>query len=237
MANVLGVITARGGSKGIPKKNIKLLGGKPLIAYTIEAAKKSRLLTCVVVSTDTEEIAKVAKEWGAEVPFLRPAELADDQAGHVGVMQHALKFMEAKLGVKFDYTVILQPTSPFRLPEDLDLTIQKAIDTGFDSSVSLVEIEEGHPWKIKKLAGDRVLPYFEEEKEGTRRQDLPKYYKRSGAAYVTSRKTLMENNQLYGEKVAGHVVTGERSIDIDTPFDWLKAEMMLADLKKKGYEF
>src|SRR3990167_8979999 len=112
---ILGVITARGGSKGIPGKNIKPLGGKPLIAYTIEAAKKSKLITHLIVSTDDEEIARVARECGAEVPFMRPAELAGDETGHLLVMQHALAHMEEKLGAPFDYVLILQPTSPFRL--------------------------------------------------------------------------------------------------------------------------
>jgi CMP-N-acetylneuraminic acid synthetase len=182
IANILGVITARGGSKGIPGKNIKLLGAKPLIAYTIEAAKKSRLLTHLIVSTDDEEIAAVAKQYGAEVPFMRPKELSQDNTPHLPVMQHAIEFMEKKLGIIFDYSVIFQPTSPFRTVEDIDGTLQKLIDTGADSAVSVCEIEpSAHPMKVKKLAGDRVLPYCIEEPEGIRRQDLPIAYKRSCA--------------------------------------------------------
>ena len=114
---ILAVITARGGSKGIPGKNIKLLGGKPLIVYSIEAAKKSKLITHAIVSTDDEAIAKVAREFGAEVPFMRPSELSGDKVKHVPVMRHAILLMEEKLGVIFDYVAILQPTSPFRLPD------------------------------------------------------------------------------------------------------------------------
>ena len=113
---ILGVITARGGSRGIPKKNIKLLGGKPLIAYTIEVAKKSRLITHLIVSTDDNEIAEICRQYGADVPFMQPVELATDTSGHLEVMRYAIRFMEDKLGVFFDYAVILQPTSPFRLP-------------------------------------------------------------------------------------------------------------------------
>lgn len=233
--NILGVITARGGSKGIPGKNIKLLGGKPLIAYTIDTAKKSKLITHLVVSTDDEAIASVCRAHGADVPFMRSKELAHDSTPHLPVMQHAIGFMEKKLGIMFDYIVILQPTSPFRTVEDLDGTIQKLMDTGADSAVSIVEIEENHPMKIKKLKGDMLEPYCIPETEGMRRQDLPIAYKRSGAVYAMKRETLMEKNRLYGDSVAGYVVPRERSIDIDTPLDWIKMEYMLEELKKKGF--
>lgn len=235
--NILSVITARGGSKGVPGKNIKPLGGKPLIAYTIDAAKKSALITHLIVSTDDEVIAGVCRAHGADVPFLRPKELAEDKTPHLPVMQHAVNFMEDKLGIVFDFVVILQPTSPFRTVEDLDGTIQKLIDTGVDSAVSLVEIEENHPMKIKKLDGDFVKPYYMEETEGVRRQDLPSAYKRSGAVYAMRRATLMDKNRLHGDMVAGFVVPKERSVDIDTPLDWIKVEYMLEELKKKGHQF
>ncbi|HEY4523106.1 MAG TPA: acylneuraminate cytidylyltransferase family protein [Candidatus Paceibacterota bacterium] len=233
---ILGVITARGGSKGIPGKNIKELGGKPLIVYTIEAAQKSNLITHLIVSTDDEAIAEVARGAGAEVPFIRPAELAQDSTPHLPVMQHALRFMEERLGEPFDYTVILQPTSPFRTPDDIDMTLQKLIDTGADSAVSLVEVENSeHPAKVKKLEGDRVLPYAIAEPEGTRRQDLPTAYRRSEAVYAMRRNLIM-GGRLYGDTIVGHVVPRERYIGIDYPLDWVKAEYMLAELKKKGYD-
>lgn len=236
--NILGVITARGGSKGIPGKNIKELGGKPLIVYTIESAKKSKLITHLIVSTDDEKIADVCKQYGADVPFIRPKDLAQDITPHLPVMQHAIKFMEDKLGIIFDYAVILQPTSPFRTSEDIDGTIQKLIDTGADSAVSLVEFDKSmHPMKAKKLEGDKVLSYCIEEVEGMRRQDIPVAYRRSGAVYAMKRDLLLKDNRLYGDNVTGYIVSKERSIDIDEPFDWLKVEYMLEDLKKKGYEF
>lgn len=236
--NILGVITARGGSKGIPGKNIKPLGGKPLIAYTIEAAKKSKLITHLIVSTDDPEIARVCRQYGAEVPFMRPAELATDAVKHLGVMQHAVLEMEKKLGITFYAAVVLQPTAPFRTVEDLDGTIAKLIDTGASSAVSIVEMEKSaHPIKAKKLEGDRVLPYCIPEEEGIRRQDIPPAYRRSGAAYVSRRDLLINDNRFYGDFIVGHVVPQERSIDIDTPRDWLIAEYMLADLKRRGYEF
>jgi CMP-N-acetylneuraminic acid synthetase len=233
---ILGVITARGGSKGIPGKNIKLLDGKPLIAYTIEVAKKSKLITDLIVSTDDEDIAKVCRDFGAEVPFMRPVELANDTAGHLEVMQHAIKFMEDKKGIVYNYVVIFQPTSPFRTVEDIDETIKKIIEHNVDSAFSMCEIEPSqHPVKIKKMEGDTVLPYCLEEKFGVRRQDLPVAYKRSSAVYVTKRDLPMKENRLFGDNIVGHVVLKDRSVDIDTPYDWLLAEYMQMKLKEQGF--
>ena len=236
-AKVLGVITARAGSKGIPGKNIKPLGGKPLIGYSVEVGKRCTTLTDLIVSTDGEEIAAVAKGFGAEVPFLRPLELASDTATHVSVMEHALLFMENLRGYTYDYAVILQPTSPFRIPEDIDATVLKLIESGADSAVTLVEVtNDQHPIKAKQLdAEGKVLPYCIPEVEGTRRQDLPKAYRRSGAAYAMRRDLLVSDKRLYGDHIVGHVVPRERSIDIDEPLDWIIAEHMLGTLKEKGY--
>lgn len=235
---ILGVITARGGSKGIPKKNIKKLGGKPLIAYTIDTSKKSKLLTTCIVSTDDDEIADVCKMYGASVPFMRPKELANDTATHQPVLKHAVEFIEKHNNVSVDYVVILQPTSPFRTVDDLDDVIRKLIDTNADSAVSLVELtSDSHPVKAKKIIGDKVESYSIPEEEGTRRQDLPVAYRRSGAVYVMKRDLIVKEGRLYGDFVTGCIVPRERSIDIDTMFDWMRAEYMLEDLKKKGYEF
>ena len=192
----------------------------------------------MIISTDSEEIAKIAKGFGVEVPFLRPQELAQDDTSQLPVMQHAINFMEKKLGFQFDYAVILQPTAPFRTVEDVDKTIQLLIDKGADSVVSLVEVgANAHPMKMKKLEDNRVLPYCIEEPEGTRRQDLPKVFKRSGAVYAQKRDLLMEKNKIYGDYIAGYIVPKEMSIDIDDEYDWLRAEHMLKQLKEKDYEF
>lgn len=235
--NVLGVITARGGSKGIPRKNIKELGGKPLIHYTIDAVNKSNLVTHSIVSTDGKEIADVAKSYGANIPFMRPKELAKDDTSHIPVMKHAIEEMEGILGLTFDIVVIFQPTSPFRTAEDIDMTIQKLIDTGADSSVSLVElIGTDHPMKAKKMEGDKVEAYSMEEEEGVRRQDLPTAYRRSGAVYAIKRDIIL-GGSLFGNKIVGHIVPNERSIDIDEPIDWVKAEYMLKELRESGSNF
>lgn len=235
MLNILGVITARGGSKGIPGKNIKLLGGKPLIVYTIEVAKKSKLINHLIVSTDDEAVAKICKEYGVEVPFLRPKELALDDTPHLLVMQHAINFHEKTHNLVIDHVVILQPTSPFRTVVELDGTIQKLIDTKADSAVSLIEVKNNeHPIKVKKIEGDKVLPYYIEEKEGTRRQDLPVAYRRDGAVYCMRRDLIMKENRLYGENIVGFVTDGKRSIDIDYPIDWVQAEYMLEQMNKEN---
>ncbi len=230
-SNILAVITARGGSKGLPEKNIKLLAGKPLLAYTIETAKQSQLIDHLILSTDSEQIAAVGREWGVAVPFLRPAELAQDETPHVPVMQHATEFMEKKLETKFSHLVILQPTSPFRTVDDLDGTIRRLVETGADSAVSLVEIKENHPVKAKKLDGNRVLPYSIPEPEGGRRQDLPRAYKRSAAVYAMRRDLIMIDGRLYGDHIVGYEVPRERSIDIDDELDWLQAEYMWRKLR------
>lgn len=233
---ILGIITARGGSRGIPGKNIKILGGKPLIAYTIETALMSSLMSDIIVSTEDKNIADIARSFGAEVPFYRPAELATDTTGHLEVVTHALNFMEDIKGKIYDYVVILQPTSPFRKIEDIDETIKKIIHHNADSAFSMYEIEPSyHPIKIKKMEGDKVFPYALEEQEGLRRQDLPVAYKRSGAVYVTKRDLIIKEGRLFGDNLVGHLVPKDRSIDIDTEIDWLVAEYMYKKLKDQNF--
>lgn len=239
MPTILGIITARGGSKGIPKKNIKILGKHPLIAYSIAVAKRCKSLTDIIVSTDDLEIADIAKKYGAKVPFIRPTHLATDEVKHVPVIQHAVDNFEKQSGSKVDYIVLFQPTSPFRLPEDVESTLEALIEKRADSAVSLVEITGSHPIKAKKLVNGLVDSFFEGHPEpvGIRRQELPKAYKRSGAVYAIRRDTIMEKGELYGEKIAGHIVPAERSIDIDNYKDWLIAEYMLSNLEEKGFIF
>lgn len=234
--NILGVITARGGSKGIPGKNLKEIGGKPLIAYSIDAGNKSVLITDLIVSTDSREIAEVAKKYGVRVPFMRPSELSSDDVPHLPVMQHAIREMERENNMTYDYCVILQPTSPLRLPEDIDATLEKLISSGAESAVTVVQVVQGHPIKVKRLEGDRVLPYVIPEEEGKRRQDFPVAFRRSGAVYAMRRDTIMEKNRLYGDHIVGYETPKERSIDIDEPVDLVVAEYMLGELRKKGYE-
>ena len=233
---VLGVITARAGSKGLPRKNIRQLGGKPLIQYTIEAARRSEYLTDTIVSTDSTEIADVARACDAAVPFLRPAELSEDTTASLPVLQHAVREMERLTRRTYEFVVTLQPTSPFRLAEDIDKTIEVLLESNADSAVSACEVESGgHPVRMKRIEGKRLVPYSVDEPEGIRRQDLPPAYKRSSAVYVSRRNVLVLANRFYGDNVVAHIVPRSRSIDIDTPVDWVVAEYMLGLLRAEGF--
>ena len=238
--NILGVITARGGSRGIPSKNIKELGGKPLICYSINPGNESKLITHLIVSTDDKEIAEVAKKCGGYVPFIRPKELAEDKTPHLPVMQHAVKFMEEKEGIIFDYVVILQPTSPFRNAEDIDVTLKKLIDTGADSAVSLSQVDDSnHPYKMRKFKGEMLEQICGHlgEAGNYRRQDQETFYKWNSSVFAAKRDTYMVKNSLYGDTLTGVLTSDERKLDIDNEDDWNKAEKMLENLKKEGHTF
>lgn len=225
---VLGVIPARGGSKGIPRKNIRLLGGKPLIAWTIEAARQSRLLTRVILSTEDEEIAAVGRQWGVEVPFLRPAELAQDDTPTLPVVLHALDWFAAH-GESFEAVMVLQPTNPLRTAQDIDGAIERLEKTGADSVISFVDVGEKHPARMKVIDQDlRVWdPPFAEPKEGMRRQDLPKYYLREGSIYLTRVNVLLEQQSFRGKDCRAWIIEPQRAVNIDEEMDFLLAEVVL----------
>jgi CMP-N-acetylneuraminic acid synthetase len=225
---VLGIVTARGGSKAIPRKNIVPLLGKPLLAYTAEAARAARRLARVVLSTEDEEIARVGREWGLETPFLRPAELARDDTPTVPVLQDVVRRLEAA-GERYDAVFTLQPTNPLRRPEDIDGAIDLLERTGADSVISFVAVGDRHPARMKTIDGDgRVSdPPFAEEFEGQPRQALPQLYLREGSVYVTRREVLMEQSSLRGRDCRAWIVPEERSWGIDTPFDLFVVEQIL----------
>ncbi len=225
---ILGVITARGGSKGIPRKNIKLLGGKPLIAYSIEAARQSKLLTDFIVSTEDEEIAEISRKWGAPVPFMRPQKLARDDTGSIEVIIHALNTMRENYGKIYDYVMILQPTSPFRLARDIDNSIKKIVDTKADSVMSMVEVIDFSPKKLKILDGDIIKPWLMEEGPlSERRQNETKVYKRNCAIYLT-KVEIIKKGDLFGKISRAYVMPPERSIDINEPLDFEWAEFLIS---------
>lgn len=232
---ILGVIPARGGSKGVPGKNIRPILGKPLIAYTIETGLKSKMVTDVVVTTDSEEFQKIALEYGAECPFLRPAELATDTALAVPTIQHAVGEMEARKGLKYDYIIMLQPTSPLKTAEDLDGALNKLIDEKADGIISVVDVDNNHPMKMKKFLGDdarsgQLVDYEKPPYENCPRQHLPPVYIVNGAFYATKRDVFMNDNTFQGEHCIGYIMSPERSVNIDTPFDFLLAEHTLKEL-------
>jgi N-acylneuraminate cytidylyltransferase/CMP-N,N'-diacetyllegionaminic acid synthase len=224
---VFGVIPARGGSKGLPGKNLSRLGALSLIGHAIASAREARRLTRFVVSTDNPEIAAEAARHGADPPFRRPADLASDHAGMVPVLQHAVRWLEAEAGIRPDLVVTLQPTSPFRTGETIDRTIDKVIETGADSAQTLCEASY-HPFFMKTLQGDRTVALFADGKKYVRRQDAPLVYQPSGAVYVTRYQVLVDEGQVLGHDNRGVVMPFEASVNIDTEWDFLLAELLLA---------
>jgi CMP-N,N'-diacetyllegionaminic acid synthase len=223
---VLGVIPARAGSKGLPGKNLRRLGGLSLIGHAVASAREARRLTRTIVSTESEAIAEEARRHGAEVPFLRPAELASDEAGMVPVLQHAVRWLEST-GTRPDLVVTLQPTSPLRTGAEIDRTIDKVVETGADSAQTLCEASY-HPFFMKTLEGDRTVALFGDGKKYVRRQDAPAVYQPSGAVYVTRYHVLMDEGQVLGHDNRGLVMPFEASVNIDTEWDFVLAELLLA---------
>lgn len=232
---ILGIITARGGSKGIPGKNIKLLLGRPLIWYTIDAAKKSGALDKIILSTDDEEIAKVAKSCGVDVPFTRPKELAEDKTPTLPVLQHAVKWLKENEGYSPDAVMILQPTAPLRQAFHIKEATELFANSGADSVVSVSKIPDHFSphWQFK-LANSGGLSIFTGEAVSDiikRRQDLPKTYTRNGAIYLFKSNLLFADQpSFYGEKVCGYVMDEKYNANIDGIDDWVKAEETLKNL-------
>ena len=224
---ILGVIPARGGSKRLKDKNIKSLASKPLIQYTIEAALASTLLSKVIVSTDSQMIADMSKKMGAEVPFLRPEELAGDLSGSFEVLEHALDFFKKK-GELFDMIVMLQPTSPLRIAEDIDEAIKSIIDNDFLAVVSVCKTEHSPLW-MNTLPQNQSMKDFLSHKElkHTRSQDLPDYYRLNGAVYVANTPYYRENKGFFGEKTKAYIMPQDRSVDIDNELDFMQVESLL----------
>jgi CMP-N-acetylneuraminic acid synthetase len=227
----LAVIPARGGSKGVPRKNVRPVLGRPLLAYTADTALASRhLLHDVVLSTDDEEIAEVGRSLGLSVPFLRPSELAGDAVPMVPVLQHAVSFLERRDGVRMDWVLLLQPTEPFRTVEDVEAALDLADRGGCDSVISVVRVFAVHPVLMKRIEGDRLLPYCVEEREGTRRQDYdPPAYMRNGAIYLTRRDVLMERASIWGDVIRPYVMPPERSLSVDEERDLKVIEAIMLD--------
>ncbi|MBD1383011.1 acylneuraminate cytidylyltransferase family protein [Metabacillus arenae] len=220
----LAVIPARGGSKGIPKKNIIELKGKPLIHYTIEAAKSSKFIDDVIVTTDSEEIASVAKEAGAEIPFIRPAELASDTAKSIDVLIHAITELE-KAGRFYDYLVLLQPTQPLRLSMHIDGAIEKIVKTGKSSLTSVSPVQE-HPILIRSVNESEELEPVLKTSSTVRRQDFPEFYKVNGAIYINKIEDLTNNTSLNDNQVP-YMMEYRYSIDIDELIDLEIAKIFL----------
>lgn len=225
---VLGIVPARGGSKGVPRKNIQLVNGKPLLQYTAEAALQTKRLSRVILTTDDEEIADIGRRCGLEVLFLRPPELAADDTPTLPVLQHAVRWLEER-GDHYRSVCLLQPTNPVRSPDDIDACIALLESKSTDSVITVRRVpDEYNPHWV----------YFEDGKgclhlstgSGTpitRRQALPPAYHRDGAVYVMRRDVLMVENSLYGKRVRGYAINSDCWVNIDTPEDLEQAAIVL----------
>lgn len=226
--DILGLIPARGGSKSIPHKNIALLVGRPLLAYTCDAALASQRLTRVILSTDDPVIAQVGQQCGVEVPFIRPADLATDDTPALNVIQHALRVLDEMESYRPEVVVLLQPTSPLRRAEHIDEGVDILLKTGADSVVSVVEIpHQFNPVSQMRLDDGKLVPLL----EGPlilRRQDKPQVYARNGPAVLAMRRITIEKGVLYGEDCRPLLMNAEDSLDVDEPFDLAVAEVILS---------
>jgi CMP-N-acetylneuraminic acid synthetase len=225
---VLGIVTARGGSKGIPRKNLRPLGGKPLIAWTAEAALGATRLARTILSTDDAEIAAAGRAAGLDVPFMRPAELATDRAPTLPVLQHAVRTLEAD-GDRYDAICLLQPTNPLRTSELIDTCIARFAATAADSLITVLRVPPEHnPHWVYFEGPDATLHLATGEAAPIpRRQDLPAAYHREGSIYITRRDVLIDQGSLYGTRVVGHEVDAARHVNIDTEDDWAHAEALV----------
>ena len=225
---VLGLVPARGGSKGIPRKNVRRLGAKTLLQYTADAALAAQRLGRVVLSTDDEEIAALGRELGLEVPYLRPPELATDVAPMLPVVRHALEWADAT-GDRWDACCVLQPTAPFRRPGEVDACVELLERSGAHAVVTVRQVPPEHNphWTyFRDSDGFLQLSTGEGEPVG-RRQDLPPAFHRDGSVYVTRREVVLEQNSLYGKWLVGYVVDGPKRVNLDDPADWARAERQL----------
>lgn len=226
--SVLAVICARGGSKGLPRKNVLDLGGKPLIAWTVEAAKQARLVDRVILSCDDAEIIAAAKNAGCEVPFIRPSVLATDTASIYEVLFHALD----TLGHSYKHVALLQATSPLRASEDIDACIERCQESKAKSVISVVPTLKPPQWMYRIDASGRLVPALEREAETARRQDAPEYYLPNGAVYVAEIGWLRTSKSFIGADTVAYRMPPERSVDIDSYLDLIYARAILEETQK-----
>jgi CMP-N,N'-diacetyllegionaminic acid synthase len=226
---VLGIIPARGGSKRVPRKNLRPLGGRPLVAWAIDAARAATGLSACVVSSDDDEVLALAAAVAPELALRRPEAISGDRAPAIDYVRHALELLEGEGGhARFDAVCIVQPSSPFTRAEDIDATIALLARTGADSAVTVMKLDHAiHPAKLKTLDGDRLRPYLEEEGGRMADHELPSLYVRNCSVYVSSRRTI-EAGDLIGADSRGHVMPRERSVDINDELDLAFAEFLFA---------
>jgi CMP-N,N'-diacetyllegionaminic acid synthase len=226
---ILGIIPARGGSKAIPRKNLARLANKPLLAWTVEVALESASFDRLVISTDDPEIAEVGKKLGAEIPFLRPAELAADISPSMDVILHATRWFADNENYRPDYVLLLQPTSPLRTATDIRESIKLALAKHADSVVSVCETHQ-HPLWMKAVNEEgRLVDFYPQSQAPTRRQDLPAVFALNGAIYLALRSFLLSERTFISDRTYAYVMPENRSLDVDTPWDLYLANLILRD--------
>jgi N-acylneuraminate cytidylyltransferase/CMP-N,N'-diacetyllegionaminic acid synthase len=234
MGGTLALIPARGGSKGVARKNVRLLAGKPLITYTVEAAVQSAFGLRVVVSTDDASIAEVALAAGAEVPFLRPRELAQDGTPMLPVIQHALERLKQEEDYEPVLVVLLQPTSPLRTAGHIDDGIRLLLETGADSVMSVCEAEHSPYWMWVLDDEGRARRFVESDREYLSRQEAPPVYRPNGALYVTRQRTIVDKHRLLGNDLRALIMDRYDSVDIDDEVDFCLAELLMERRRAQG---
>ncbi len=233
---ILAVTLARGGSKSIKKKNLALINGKPLIYYTIKEALKSNLITRYIVSTDNKEIKKIAKKYGAEVPFLRPKKYATDKAKAVEADIHALKWAEKEEGKKYDFFIELMPTNPFKSVRDIDNVLKKLIKSKADSVIGVVKVDDHHPLRIKKIVNGKIVNFNKNLKEipETHRQQLrPIAYIRNGSMYASKRNLLLKGKRYGTKNSLPYIMDSKNSVNVDNQIDLMVVKQIMNSKKGK----
>lgn len=230
MTEILAIIPARGGSKGIPKKNIAPLAGKPLIAWVIEAARASKHISRLIVDTDSEEIAAVARQWGAETPYLRPAEYARDETPTIATLQHGLRWLQENEGYFPDYLMCLQAVTPFLTTTDIDGAMALAKEKQAAAVVSVAPLRHPPQWLKQVDAQQRLQDYFPGQPFIARRQGVPPAYELNGAIYLARPQLLLEHSTWYTEQTYAFVMHPQVWVDIDTLFDLQLADLVMRHL-------
>ncbi len=220
---ILAVIIARGGSKGVPKKNIRMAGGKPLIAWMINAAKKSKYIDRLILSSDDKEIISVARDLGCDVPFVRPPEFAKDESPVSDVIIHTIKEIQG-----YDYVMMLQPTSPLIVSEDIDGCVGFCINSNTEAVVSVTEPQKNPYWTFTKKEDNKLVPVFGQKYFNMQRQELPTVYTPTGAIYMAQSKWFIKNKSFYSELTKGYFIPKERSLDIDSELDFKVFETIIS---------
>jgi CMP-N,N'-diacetyllegionaminic acid synthase len=222
---ILAIIPARGGSKGIPRKNIKPLAGKPLIGWTIDIAKRVKSIDRIVVSTEDAEIASIATKLGADVPFLRPVELSTDDTPSIAPVLHALEILQ-----DYEWVMLLQPTSPLRSLEDIENLLAFCEERGAPAAVSVCEVSQHPSWMYRRDTMGYLQPLVTNDPKIYNRQSLPPAYMLNGSIYLARTDWLRERCEFIGPDTLGYVMPPERSVDIDTTIDWLWSEFLIEKL-------